>query len=183
MAKVTSSEHLYIATTSSRKESCHLNLPHRLGKPPRAVSPSGTLTAPEAGEMTSSPLRIWMSSHHPQSQTTQHWQTGNRCRHSSSEAMRTAKPGESSLSFLHFITGLGLSSVAHAVTGRLTFLEKQEGPILPSYRSKLCMPIWQLWVAKCLSEVTTPYFPWMWPWQVLPSSSAPCSDGRRNENQ
>lgn len=52
MAKVTSSEHPYIATIASRKESCHLNLPHRLGKLPRAVSPSGTLTAPEAGELS-----------------------------------------------------------------------------------------------------------------------------------
>ena len=81
-----------------------------------------------------------MSPHHPQSQTIQHWQRGDRCRQSSSGTMGTAKPGESSLPLSHSTTGLVLSSTAHSVTGRLTFSEKQEGPMMPSYRTRLCIP-------------------------------------------
>lgn len=76
-----------------------------------------------------------VSPHHPQSQTTQHWQSGDRYRKSSSGMMGTAKPGESPLSLSYSTTGLVFSSTAHShrqadllrEAGRAhgAFLEKQ----------------------------------------------------------
>lgn len=79
-----------------------------------------------------------MSPHHPQSQKTQHWLRGDRCRQSSSRMMGQQNL-ENHLSPSHSTTGLVLLSTAHSVTGRPTFLEKREGPMMPSHRSRLRM--------------------------------------------